>query len=144
MNDTIQFNYNLIDFLDAYLKVDNNLSYSFWLSVVLLFLISLFKCLFSKETGKRDWFNFLLELPIDICTIVTTVIITGFITEETLPHGMMIVVITLIVCAFCSYYRRLALKNSQVNLFNIKVFLFTFLDILFASFWISWVCSSIL
>lgn len=144
MNDTIQFNCNLIDLLDTYLKVENSLSYSFWLSVALLVLISLFKYLFSKKTGKRDWFNFLLELPIDICTIVTTVIITGFITEETLPHGMMIVVITLIVCAFCSYYRRLALENSEINSLNGKVFLFAFLDILFASLWISWVCSSIL
>ena len=143
MNDTIQSNCNLINFLENYLNIDNPLSYSFWLSVVLLILVTLFKYLFSKKTQNIDWENLLLELPIDLCTIATTVVITGFISEDTLPHGIMIAFITLIVCAVSCYFRRLAIDYSYNESCSGKKYLFTFLDFILAGLWVSWVYYSI-
>ena len=144
MNDTNQFEPNLIDILDNLFNVNDSLSYSFWLSVVLLILITLFKYFFSKETLKDDWGNILLELPIDLCTIATTVVITGFITEETLPHGIIISFITLIVCAICCYFRRLAINHSYSESIDYMMLVFAFFDIFVAGAWISWVYLSIL
>lgn len=144
MNDTIQSSYNLINFLENNLNLNNYLSYSFWLSVVLAFLISFFKYFFLKKIQASDVGNFLLEFPIDICTIATTVVITGFIKEENLPHGIMVVVITLIVCALCCCFRRLSIEFSYIERLDYKMFVFGFLNILLASLWIAWVCVSIL
>ena len=47
--------------------------------VFLLLIISLLKYSIAKECEKRDWGNFVLELPIDVCLVVITIIITGII-----------------------------------------------------------------
>ena len=64
------------------LKNPATLLYAFWLSVFLLLLVSLLKYFLSKECERKDWGFLLLEFPIDVCLVVITIIITGFMRGE--------------------------------------------------------------
>ena len=56
-----------------------SLIYSFVISLVLLFIISLLKYFIINKSQKKEWMFMLLELPIDVCVILITIIVTGFI-----------------------------------------------------------------
>lgn len=80
---------NLNSLIEA-IKNAESLRYAFWLSVALLILVSLFKYFISKESKKRDWGEFILEFPIDVCLVVITIIITGFMKGENFDVGIML------------------------------------------------------
>ena len=92
------------------LKKSDTLAYAFWLSVGLLVLISLLKYFISKDCEKKDWGNFILEFPIDVCLVVITIIITGFMKEPNLSFGIILVVASLIVSILCCIFRRASIK----------------------------------
>ena len=94
------------------LKDSESLSYAFWLSVFLLILISLLKYFISKESEKKDWGFFILEFPIDVCLVVITVVITGFMKGENVSLGVIIVIATLVVSILCCLFRRGSINYS--------------------------------
>ena len=126
------------------LKQPNTLAYAFWLSVGLLVLISLLKYFISKDCDKKDWGNFILEFPIDVCLVVITIIITGFMKEANLSFGIILVVASLIVSIFCCILRRASIKHSYEENIKYKPLFYGLLDVLLASFWIYIVYSQII
>ena len=82
------------------LKQSDTLAYAFWLSVGLLVLISLLKYFISKDCEKKDWGNFILEFPIDVCLVVITIIITGYMKDANLSYGVILVIMSLIISIF--------------------------------------------
>ena len=125
------------------LKKSYTLADSFKLSVSILVLISLLKYFISKDCEKKDWGNFILEFPIDVCLVVITIIITGFMKEPNLSFGIILVVASLIVSILCCIFRRASIKYSYDENLKYKPYVYGLLDILLASFWIVLVYSQI-
>ncbi|WP_347296873.1 hypothetical protein, partial [uncultured Bacteroides sp.] len=94
------------------LKNPDSLFYAFWLSVALLVFMSLLKYLVSKESERKDWGLLALELPIDLCLVVITVIITGFMKEPNFALGIVLVVISLVVSIICYHFRQCSIRHS--------------------------------
>lgn len=97
------------------MKHPDTLAYAFWLSVSLLVLVSLLKYFISKESERKDWGYFILEFPIDVCLVVITIIITGYMKNENMPLGIIFVILSLIISIFCCIMRRFSLKYSKVD-----------------------------
>lgn len=116
---------------------------AFWLSVFLLLLVSLLKYFLSKECERKDWGFLLLEFPIDVCLVVITIIITGFMRGDNLEYGAFLVVMSLIVSVFCCILRRSAIKQSYSEYTMSKAYIYGLLDILIAIVWIGWVYTKI-
>lgn len=129
-------------FLEGFRHPDT-LAYSFWLSVFLLVLISLLKFLVSKESERKDWGNFILEFPIDVCLVVITIIITGFMKDENMPLGIIFVIVSLIISIICCMLRRFSLKYSYDDDYTKRSYICGILDILAASSWIFFIYSQI-
>lgn len=115
------------------LKNPATLLYAFWLSVFLLLLVSLLKYFLSKECERKDWGFLLLEFPIDVCLVVITIIITGFMRGENLGFGALLVIMSLIISVFCCILRRNAIKHSYNENTMSKAYFYGFLDIIIAT-----------
>lgn len=87
--------------------------------------------------------HFILEFPIDVCLVVITIIITGFMKEPNLSFGVILVVFSLIISIICCIFRRISIKYSYDENINYKPWLFGLLEIIIASMWIFWVYSQI-
>lgn len=125
------------------IKHSESLSYAFWLSVFLLLLISLLKYFISKESEKSDWGFLILEFPIDVCLVVITIIITGYMKGENMPLGIILVIMTLVISIFCCILRRCSMNYSYMDGNLIKTLLFGFFDVLCAIIWVCFVYSKI-
>ena len=125
------------------IKNAESLRYAFWLSVVLLILVSLFKYFISKESKKRDWGEFILEFPIDVCLVVITIIITGFMKGENFDVGIMLVIISLIISFVCCMLRRESIRRSYDEGQKIRSWLLGFANIILASVWIFYIYSNL-
>ena len=146
MNEPITYNPKFEVTFDSFiesLRNPDSLSYAFWLSVSLLLLISLLKYFMAKNSERKDWGNFILELPIDVCLVVITIIITGYMRGANLTIGVLLVVLSLIVSVFCCMFRRNSIKHSYEEGRKVCMFIYAFLDIVIASAWISFVCIKI-
>ncbi|MDE7166924.1 MAG: hypothetical protein K2O17_07845 [Bacteroidaceae bacterium] len=142
MNDFATFNLKLetvFDNLVESLRTPDSLSYAFWLSVSLLLLISLLKYFMAKNSERRDWGNFILELPIDVCLVVITIIITGYMQGTNLAIGVLLVVLSLIMSVVCCIFRRKSINHSYDEGKKILMLVYGFLDIFIACAWISFV-----
>ena len=125
------------------LRNAETLAYAFWLSVSLLVLVSLLKYFISKESDKKDWGHLILELPIDICLVVITIVITGFMKGENISLGIILVVVTLVISIICCIFRRCSISCSYKSDSKICQWVYGFLDIVFSVFWVYIVYSNI-
>lgn len=125
------------------LRNSESLGYAFWLSFFLLVLVSLLKYFISKESKKNDWGHLILELPIDICLVVITIVITGFMKGENVSLGIIIVVVTLVISILCCIFRRCSIRYSYNKDGCIYQWLFGLLDVLVSIFWVYIVYSNI-
>lgn len=125
------------------LKDPNTLAYAFWLSVSLLVLVSLLKYFISKKSEKKDWGNFVLELPIDICLVLITIVITGYMKGENISLGIIFVVITLVISVVCCIFRRCSIDHSYKDEDWKYTLAFGLLDLLFSIVWVCIVYSKI-
>lgn len=95
------------------------IGYAFIISVALLIIINTLKYFIAKDGKLEDWGFMLLELPIDVCSILIAIIITGFIhgsennTEtNNIAHGILFIILSLIISAICCILRRFSLNYS--------------------------------
>lgn len=130
--DSISANSNFVESL----KQPDTLAYAFWLSVALLVLISLLKYFISKGCERKDWGHFVLEFPIDVCLVVITIIITGYMKDTNLSYGVILVITSLIISIFCCIFRRLSIESSYSENQLKKAYFYGMLDIFIASIWI--------
>lgn len=132
------------DVLINSLRNPESLIYAFWLSVFLLLIISLLKYFIAKESEKRDWGNFVLELPIDVCLVVITIIITGYMQGTNLAIGMLLVLFSLLVSIACCIFRRISIKHSYDEGVKGKMVIFGILDIFLALGWVFFIYAKII
>ena len=146
MNDSIQkqfFNEHTNGLIKQLYNPDS-LVHAFWLSICLLLLISLLKYFLSKESERSDWGNLVLEYPIDVCMVIITILITGFMKDENMAIGILLIVISLIISVICCICRRHAIKYSYDEKISLKCYFFGLLDILCAGSWIFLIYSKLL
>lgn len=116
---------------------------AFIISVALLLLVSLFKYFLSKECEKEDWGHLILEFPIDICLVLITVIITGYMEASNLPYTTFLVVVSLIISIICCILRRLSIKSSYNEENLLKTLLYGLANVLLGSLWVCFTCKLI-
>lgn len=133
-----------LDVLINSLRNPESLIYAFWLSVFLLLIISSLKYFIAKESEKRDWGNFVLELPIDVCLVVITIIITGYMQGTNLAIGMLLVLFSLLVSIACCIFRRISIKHSYDEGVKGKMVIFGILDIFLALGWVFFIYAKII
>lgn len=100
----------------------DSLPFAFVVSFALLVIVSLLKYWILNESKAKEWMFFFLELPIDVCVILTTIIITGFmrgtggaIDEKKAAIGVVLVFCSLIISLICCFIRRAAMKLSYAE-----------------------------
>lgn len=64
--------------------------YAFWLSVLFVVIISALKYSVCTSAGTKDLVKFSLELPIDVCALLLTLILSFFISQENLSFGFIL------------------------------------------------------
>lgn len=121
----------------------NTIGFAFWFSTSLLIVISLIKY-FMINIGslKKDFGEFIMELPIDICTVVITILASIYLSQHT-GKGITLIIITVGVITICSIFRRLSIKRGGLEKFSILSAVFGIVDIALAMFWISQVLNII-
>lgn len=136
-------------FLESFLEPMGGLetlTFAFWLSIGLLFLISLLKYWLLRENAWKEWAFMMLELPVDVCVVIITIIITGFmrspdgtIDGNKAAIGIILVVISLVISVFCCIFRRMSMKYSYSNKKKslLLSWLCAILDIIIALLWVS-------
>lgn len=83
---------------------------AFLLSAVLWILVEICKYHVAYASCKRQWWEIVMECPIDICSILATVYISF---AHSVPNiNFAIIIVVAIVAVFlCSYFRRKAIIN---------------------------------
>lgn len=133
-----------LDVLFNSLRNPESLIYAFWLSVFLLLIISFLKYFIAKESEKRVWGNFVLELPIDVCLVVITIIITGYMQGPNLAIGLLLVLFSLLVSIVCCIFRRISIKHSYDEGVKGEMVIFGILDIFLALGWVFFIYAKII
>lgn len=83
---------------------------AFWLSFTMLLFISILKYFVNNKSNYKDWGEMILELPIDVCTIFITMLIS--LAYNNNPKNTFIAIFgVLIAVVLCCYFR----KKSQLN-----------------------------
>ena len=83
---------------------------AFWLSFSMLLLISILKYFVNNKSNYKGWVEMILELPIDVCTIFITMLIS--LTFNNNPQNTFVAIFgVLIAVVLCCYFR----KKSQFS-----------------------------
>lgn len=81
-----------------------------WLSILMLVFIYLLKYFFNKKATLKDIEEFLLEFPIDLCTVGISLILTlGFSSIMKVPFGLKILVASFVIIMIGCFIRRSAI-----------------------------------
>lgn len=130
---------NIDDFLWGDMdNIPDGLSTTFWFSVLVLLLVTLCKYYTNHRCRHVDLGNLILEFPIDICSIIITVICAGFIITNPRP-AFFLIVISSIISVICCILRRESIIHSHYDNHWFRTCLFGFLDIAIACAWIYYV-----
>lgn len=119
MNEDIAQEKTIIEgFLDG-IGGFETLTFAFVVSLTLSVIIALLKYWILNESKGKEWMFMFLELPIDVCVILITIIVTGFmrgangaIDEKKAAIGVVLVFFSLIVSIICCFLRRASMKLS--------------------------------
>lgn len=134
-NDGINKFKSILDSLDNI----NTIGFAFWFSIVLLIVISLIKYfIINKENLMKDFGEFIMELPIDMCNIVITILASLYLNQHT-GKGITLIVLTVGVVTVCAVFRRLSMKRGGFEHFSYLSVIFALADIIIAMFWINFV-----
>lgn len=101
----------------------------FWIPLSILILFSIAKYMVGVAIQKIPFKHMLLELPIDVNTIVSALIISNFIktgeSQTTLSIGVILIIVTFILSfIFCAYRKNVIneMNSTTMNKANNKVF----------------------
>lgn len=86
----------------------------------------------------------MLELPIDVCLVVITIIITGYMQGTNLAIGMLLVLFSLLVSIACCIFRRISIKHSYDEGIKGEMVIFGILDIFSALGWVFFIYAKII
>lgn len=114
----------------------NTIGFAFWFSTALLIVISLIKYfIFNTGTFKKDLGEFIMELPIDICTVVITILASLYLSMHT-GKGITLIILTVGVITICAIFRRFSIRKGGLEDFSFLSAIFGILDVALAMFWI--------
>ena len=82
---------------------------AFAISLIVLIIATIGKYLITRETTIVDWGAMLIELPIDICAIVSTIIASTQFDVDV--NVTMLALSAVIPILLCSYFRRIGIKQ---------------------------------
>ena len=117
----------------------NTIGFAFWFSIVLFIFISLIKYfIINKENLMKDFGELIMELPIDMCNIVITILASLYLNQHT-GKGITLIVLTVGVVTVCAVFRRLSMKIGGFEHFSYLSVIFALADIIIAMFWINFV-----
>lgn len=134
-NDGINKFKSILDTLDDI----NTIGFAFWFSITLLIVISIIKhFMINTESLKKDFGEFVMELPIDICNIVITILASLYLSQHT-GKGITLIILTVGIVTICAVFRRLSIKKGGFEHFSLVSAIFGLADIVVAMFWINFV-----
>lgn len=134
-NDGINKFKSILDTLDDI----NTIGFAFWFSITLLIVISIIKhFMINTESLKKDFGEFVMELPIDICNIVITILASLYLSQHT-GKGITLIFLTVGIVTICAVFRRLSIKKGGFEHFSLVSAIFGVADIVVAMFWINFV-----
>ena len=121
------------------------LTFSFYISLLLLLLISFLKYFIQRKSELKEWWLMMLELPIDVCVILITIIVTGYmrgvngvVDEKNAAIGVFLIFASLIISVICCYLRRVAMNcsYSQKRMYIFYSFICGVFNFIVAGIWI--------
>lgn len=119
MNENIEQEKTLIESFLNNIGGFESLTFAFVVSLMLSVIIALLKYWILNESKGKEWMFMFLELPIDVCVILITIIVTGFmrgsngaIYEKKAATGVILVFCSLIISIICCFLRRASMKLS--------------------------------
>lgn len=134
-NDGINKFKSTLDTLDDI----NTIGFAFWFAITLLIVISIIKhFMINTESLKKDFGEFVMELPIDICNIVITILASLYLSQHT-GKGITLIFLTVGIVTICAVFRRLSIKKGGFEHFSLVSAIFGLADIVVAMFWINFV-----
>ena len=92
----------------------------------------------NTESLKKDFGEFVMELPIDICNIVITILASLYLSQHT-GKGITLIFLTVGIVTICAVFRRLSIKKGGFEHFSLVSAIFGLADIVVAMFWINFV-----
>lgn len=119
MNENIEQEKTLIESFLNNIGGFESLTFAFVVSLMLSVIIALLKYWILNESKGKEWMFMFLELPINVCVILITIIVTGFmrgsngaIDEKKAATGVILVFCSLIISIICCFLRRASMKLS--------------------------------
>lgn len=112
------------------------IAHAFWISLLILVLIYIFKYFANKECTKSDFIEILLEIPVDTLTLLLTVIITVFCCAGKMQYSHYLFIVTLIIAGICAMLRRGALSFYNKKDKGVQTFWCLFLEVIIGIGWI--------
>lgn len=119
MNENLEQEKTLIESFLNNIGGFESLTFAFVVSLMLSVIIALLKYWILNESKGKEWMFMFLELPIDVCVILITIIVTGFmrgsngaIDEKKAATGVILVFCSLIISIICCFLRRASMKLS--------------------------------
>lgn len=109
--------------------------YAFWLSCLFVIIVSGLKYFVCTNAGKKDIVKLSLEIPIDVCALLLTLILSFFISKENLQFGFILFAISLVcIIIIC------VIRNKATSLYDKDkskpTFALLTLEIIIATFWL--------
>ena len=88
--------------------------FAFWISIGLLILASILKYVVSHKDTSKDWGHLIIEIPVDLCLVVLTILVTIYL-KDNLGGGIGFIVITLLAIVVCCITRRKSMDYSEYS-----------------------------
>ena len=98
---------SVFDSFQEYVMQANSMVYSFWLSVIAIFLIYFFKTYLIKilPVGEK-LLPALMEFLIDVCVTLIPIIAVGSFNASKGPFGMFLVMASIVIVLLCTFFRK--------------------------------------
>lgn len=96
--------------------------FAFWISVALLLVCSILKYVVSHDDTMRDWGHLIIEIPVDLCLVVLTILVTIYL-RSNIGGGIGCIILSIFILVVCCITRRKSMAYSERT------------DMFWSSFW---------
>lgn len=86
--------------------------FAFWISVGLLLVCSILKYVVSHNDTIKDWGLLFIEIPVDLCLVVLTILVTIYLREH-IGAGIGCIILTILALVICCITRRKSIIYSE-------------------------------
>lgn len=86
--------------------------FAFWISVGLLVICSILKYVVSHHDTLKDWGHLFIEIPVDLCLVVLTILVTIYL-RVNLGSGIGCIILAILTLVVCCITRRKSIIYSE-------------------------------